>query len=168
MLRGVIMGVAGCGKSSVGAALAATGHVAYVDGDDLHPPANVAKMAAGTPLTDADRFPWLRLVGEALRKADRSTLIGCSALKRAYRDLLREAAGHDLVFIHLEGSRDVITDRMAARTGHFMPVSLIDSQFAALEPLQADETGVAIDIDQPLEAVVVGAINALEGRHAWD
>ena len=101
-------------------------------------------------------------------EADRPTLIGCSALKRQYRDLLRESAGHDLVFIHLEGSRDVITERMAARTGHFMPVSLIDSQFAALEPLQADETGVAIDIDQPLEAVVVGTVNALKDRRAWD
>lgn len=167
MLRGVIMGVAGCGKSSVGAALAATGHVAYVDGDDLHPPSNVAKMAAGTPLTDADRAPWLRLVGEALRKADTPTLIGCSALKRQYRDLLRESAQTDLVFVHLQGSRDVIAERMAARKGHFMPLSLIDSQFAALQPLQPDETGIAVDIGHPLEAVVATIITALEERKLW-
>jgi gluconokinase len=151
--RIVIMGVAGCGKTSVGVALSAAMGVPYRDGDDLHPPANVAKMQAGTPLTDADRWPWLDLVAQALA-ADAPLIIGCSALKRAYRDRIRAGAGGAVLFVHLAGSRAVIEGRMAARQGHFMPLSLLDSQFAALEPPAPDEGHLTVNIDQPLAAIV--------------
>lgn len=151
--RIVLMGVAGCGKSSVGAALGAALGLPYQDGDDLHPPENVAKMSAGIPLTDADRTPWLADVGAALAD-DAPLIIGCSALKRHYRDQIRAAAGGAVTFVHLSGSRAVIEARMAARANHFMPVSLLDSQFAALEPPEPDETSLTVDIDQPLDRVV--------------
>lgn len=154
MIRCVVMGVAGCGKSSVGEAVADALSATYLDGDDLHPAANIEKMARGTPLNDSDRWPWLDLIGSRLRDADTSLLIGCSALKRAYRDRIRAGAGAPVIFLHLAGSRAVIERRMAAREGHFMPTSLLQSQFDTLEELQADELGLAIDIDQPLEAVV--------------
>ncbi len=152
-LRMVIMGVAGCGKTSVGQALSARLQVPFRDGDDLHPPANVAKMRAGTPLTDADRWPWLDLVADALAQTA-PLMIGCSALKRAYRDRIRSGAGGPVLFVHLAGLRPVIEGRMAARTGHFMPVSLLDSQFATLEPPADDEWHLTVQIDQPLDAIV--------------
>lgn len=154
-LRVVIMGVSGCGKSSVGEGLAARIGVPYRDGDDLHPPANVEKMRAGTPLTDDDRWPWLDRVAEALA-TEAPVIIGCSALRRAYRDRLRAGAGGPVRFIHLSGSRDVIAGRMAARTGHFMAPSLLDSQFAALEAPGPDEA-LTIDIDQPLPGIITAA-----------
>ena len=157
MLKVVVMGVAGCGKSSVGAAVAERLGAVYEDGDDLHPPANIAKMSRGAPLTDADRAPWLDSVGDRLAAAEGPLLIGCSALKRAYRDRIRARAGDGVVFLHLTGTREVIAGRMAAREGHFMPLSLLDSQFAALQPLASGETGIAIDIDQPFDAVVAAA-----------
>ena len=150
----VVMGVSGCGKSTVGAAFAAAIGGRFVDGDDLHPPENVAKMSAGVPLTDADRWPWLTQVGAALTG---NVVVGCSALKRAYRDRIRAVAG-PVRFLHLAGSREVIAARMAARPGHFMPLELLDSQFAALEPLAADEDGVTVDIDQSLDALVAGLL----------
>ncbi|MCG6903483.1 MAG: gluconokinase [Rhodobacter sp.] len=150
----VIMGVAGCGKSTVGAALAQQAGATYLDGDDLHPPGNIAKMSAGLPLDDEDRAPWLDLVGQALRDRAGTCLIGCSALKRTYRDRIRRAAQEPVGFLHLAGPREVIEARMSQRTGHFMPVALLDSQFATLEPLQPDETGLAVDIDQSFESVV--------------
>ncbi len=154
MRRFVVMGVAGCGKSTVGATVADRIGATYLDGDDLHPPSNIAKMSAGTPLTDNDRAPWLDKVGAALRVSKGVTLIGCSALKRAYRDRIRAAADAPVAFLHLAGSRDVIADRMTEREGHFMPLSLLDSQFAALEPLQPDEIGIVVAIDRPLDALV--------------
>ncbi len=156
MRRFVVMGVAGCGKSTVGAALAGRIGASYVDGDDLHPAANIARMSAGQPLTDDDRWPWLDRVGAALRDASGVALIGCSALKRAYRDGIRIAAAAPVGFLHLAGTREVIAARMARRSGHFMPLSLLDSQFAALEPLAADEAGATVDIAAPLDAVVDG------------
>ena len=153
MQRIVIMGVAGCGKSSVGTALSAATGLPYRDGDDLHPPANLARMAAGLPLTDADRWPWLDLVAAELA-ARAPLLIGCSALKRAYRDRIRQGAGGPVLFVHLSGSRAVIEARMAARRGHFMPVTLLDSQFATLAPPGADEAHLTVDIDQSLAAIV--------------
>lgn len=157
----VVMGVAGCGKSTVGAALAARMGATYLDGDDLHPPANIARMSAGHPLTDADRAPWLDRVGQTLAQTPGTCLIGCSALKRAYRNRIRKAAGEPVSFLHLAGSRAVIESRMHLRQGHFMPVSLLNSQFAALEPLESDEAGVTVDIDQPMEAVVQSLFSAL-------
>lgn len=149
-LRMVIMGVSGCGKSSVGEGLAALLGVPYRDGDDLHPPANVEKMRAGVPLTDEDRWPWLDRVAEVLR-AEAPVIVGCSALKRRYRDRIRQAGA--VTFVYLEGSRDLIASRMAERKGHYMPLSLLDSQFAALEAPGPDEA-VAVSIDQPLQGIL--------------
>lgn len=154
----VLMGVAGCGKSSVGAALAAALEMAYLDGDDLHPAANIAKMARGEALGDADRWPWLRLVGQALQGGG---IVGCSALRRVYRELIEAEAGGGVVFVHLSGSRAVIEARMRARSGHFMPPALLDSQFATLELPGADENAFGVDIDQPLAAVVAEIVAGL-------
>ena len=150
----VVMGVSGCGKSTVGAAFAAAIGGRFIDGDDLHPPENVAKMSAGVPLTDADRWPWLTLVGATLTG---DVVVGCSALKRAYRDRIRAVAG-PVRFLHLAGSKAVIAARMAARPGHFMPLGLLDSQFAALEPPGPDEDAVTVDIDQSLDAIVAALL----------
>ena len=153
----VLMGVAGCGKSTVGAALAPRLGARYIDGDDLHPAANIARMAEGKPLRDQDRWPWLGAVGAALTPG---TIIGCSALKRAYRDRIRDDAPGAL-FIHLSGAHTVIAARMAARQGHFMPPSLLHSQFAALEPPGADEHAITVDIDQPTDAIITAILQAL-------
>jgi gluconokinase len=165
--RAVIMGVTGCGKSSVGAALARLAHAVYIDGDELHPASNLAKMSAGVPLSDADREPWLVKVGRALHAADGSIIVGCSALKRRYRDLIRTVAGGDVLFLHLTGPREIIAGYVAARQGHFMPPSLLGSQYAALEPLQHDELGFAVDVAQPLHAVVAEAMCKLLGTAGW-
>ena len=157
--RVVIMGVSGCGKSSVGAGLAARLGLNYRDGDDLHPPENVAKMRTGMPLTDGDRWPWLDRVGQVLL-ADAPVIVGCSALKRVYRDRIRTAAGGPVTFVHLAGSQEVIAARMALRQGHYMPLSLLDSQFAALEPPAAEEA-ITVSIDQPLEAIVADILRQL-------
>jgi len=156
------MGVAGCGKSAVGAALAARLGATYLDGDDLHPQANIDKMSRGEALTDEDRWPWLTLVGQKLAAPDGILILGCSALKRRYRDHIRKEAGAPVLFVHLAGSRKLIATRMAARAGHFMPASLIDSQFAALEPPGPDENAVTVDIDRPLERIVGDIATHLE------
>lgn len=150
--RIILMGVAGCGKSSVGERLAARLGIPYRDGDDLHAPEAVEKMRAGIPLTDEDRWPWLDRVAGVLAM-EAPVIVGCSALKLAYRDRIRAGAGGPVRFVHLAGSRDVIAARMAQRTGHYMPTSLLDSQFAALEPPGPDEA-LTVDIDQPLSAIV--------------
>lgn len=146
------MGVSGCGKSSVGEALAARLGIPYVDGDDLHPPENVEKMRAGTPLTDADRWPWLDRVAGVLHDSA-PVIVGCSALKRAYRDRIRVGAVGPVTFVHLAGDRDLIAARMGSRTGHYMPPSLLDSQFAALEPPGPDEA-ITMNIALPLRQLV--------------
>ncbi len=163
-LRAVVMGVSGCGKSSVGEGLAARLGIAYRDGDDLHPPGNVARMRAGTPLTDADRWPWLDRVAGVLA-AQAPVIVGCSALRRAYRDRLRAGAGGEVRFVHLTGRRDLIAARMAARRGHYMPASLLDSQFAALEPPGPDEA-LSIDIDRPLPDLIDAILPHLQGYPA--
>lgn len=152
-LRVVIMGVSGCGKSSVGAGLAARLGLIYRDGDDLHPAENVAKMRAGVPLSDEDRWPWLDRVGQVLQ-ANAPVIVGCSALKRAYRDRIRATAGGPVTFVHLAGSQEVIAARMALRRGHYMPLALLDSQFAALEPPDAAEEAISVSIDQPVQDIV--------------
>jgi gluconokinase len=172
-LRIVIMGVSGCGKSSVGEGLSARLGIPYRDGDDLHPPENVAKMRAGIALTDQDRWPWLDRVAGVLAQ-EAPVIVGCSALRRAYRDRLRAGAGGPLRFVHLTGSRDLIAGRMATRSGHYMPPSLLDSQFAALEapdPISGPNTGsnrgpdtaLTIDIDQPLAALIDAITAHLQG-----
>ncbi len=160
-MRVVLMGVAGCGKSSVGAALAEALAIPYRDGDDLHSAANIAKMSRGEALTDADRWPWLALVGQRLRAGP--MIVGCSALRRVYRERITEAAGGPVCFVHLSGSRAVIGARMRARHGHFMPPALLDSQFKTLEPPEPDENAVTVDIDQPLEKIVAAIRLALAG-----
>jgi gluconokinase len=164
MLRAVIMGVSGCGKTSVGEGLAARLGVVYRDGDHLHPPENVARMRAGIPLTDADRWPWLDRVAGVLASAA-PVIVGCSALRRAYRDRIRAGAGAPVRFVHLAGSRAIIAARMAARQGHFMPLTLLDSQFAALEPPGPDEA-LTVDIDQPLPALIDAILLGLAGAKA--
>jgi gluconokinase len=148
------MGVAGSGKSAVGAALAARLGARYLDGDDLHPQANIEKMSRGEPLTDEDRWPWLTLVGRKLAKPEGILIIGCSALKRRYRDHIRAEAGAPVTFVHLAGSRELISRRMGTRAGHFMPTSLIDSQFSALEPPGQEENAITVDIDNALGTIV--------------
>ena len=154
MRRIVVMGVSGCGKSTVGVRVADHLGGTYVDGDDLHPAANVAKMAAGQPLTDDDRWPWLDRVAAVLAEAQGPVVVGCSALRRVYRDRIRAGAGGPVRFVHLTGNADVLRARMAARTGHYMPVTLLDSQLTTLEPPGPDEGALTIDIDQPVEDIV--------------
>jgi len=150
------MGVCGCGKSEVGQRLASALGVRFLEGDAYHSPKNVAKMAAGMPLDDADRADWLlRLQAEiaAAHAAGEGLVLACSALKRRYRDLLR-AADPGLRFAHLAGERDLIATRMQARTAHYMPLSLLDSQLRDLEALGPDEPGVRLDIGAPPAALV--------------
>ncbi|HZZ95406.1 MAG TPA: gluconokinase [Jatrophihabitantaceae bacterium] len=149
----VLMGVSGCGKSTVAGVLAGRLGFDFGEGDDLHPPANVAKMAAGDPLTDEDRWPWLDRVAQWIRDhtdAGRPGLITCSALKRSYRDILR---GDHVVFVYLHGTREQIATRLAARHGHYMPPELLDSQFATLEPPGDDEQALSIDIGPPSDVL---------------
>ena len=148
------MGVSGCGKTQVGQRFAKAIGAGFIDGDDLHPKENVAKMARGEPLDDADRKPWLAAVALQLAQADGPLVIGCSALRRRYRDWIRDGAPGPVTFLHLAGTREVIAGRMAERTDHFMPLSLLDSQFAALEPPDHDESAVTVDIDQSIAEIV--------------
>jgi gluconokinase len=157
----VVMGVAGTGKTTIGPLLAARLGVPYAEGDDFHPPANIAKMSAGIPLDDEDRWPWLDAIGAwAQRRAGFGGVVSSSALKRAYRDRLR-AAAPGIVFVHLTGDRSLIEDRMSHRQGHFMPTALLDSQFAALQPLEQDEPGVAVDVSGSPEDITARAVSAL-------
>ena len=150
----VVMGVSGSGKSTVGAALAQRLRVPFADADDFHPPANIKKMTAGQPLNDDDRYPWLEAIGEwlAVRCGD-GGVMSCSALKRKYRDQLRRHCP-EAVFLHLAGSLEVIGRRQSSRPGHFMPASLLASQFETLEPLESDEAGVALDVDNDIDGIV--------------
>ncbi|WP_104667335.1 gluconokinase [Ensifer adhaerens] len=144
----VVMGVSGSGKTTVGEALAARLGWRFVEGDSFHPPENVAKMSAGIPLDDNDREPWLRTLAAEIAKdeaAGRPSVVGCSALKRAYRDILRTGAPR-VRFVHVHGDRAVLADRLSHRSGHFFPASLLDTQLAALEPLGPDEDGVVVDV----------------------
>ena len=164
-VRWVVMGVCGCGKSTVGRELAAMHGVAYIEGDLFHPPANVAKMSAGEPLNDDDRVDWLRALKAQLcaaREHGVGLVLSCSALKRRYRDLLREA-DPALRFAHLHGPRALIAQRLALRRDHFMPPLLLESQLAALEPLAHDEAGVCLDIGQAPARLVLEILESLSG-----
>lgn len=150
----VVMGVSGAGKSSVGAALAQRMGATFVDSDSLHPRANVQKMAAGSPLDDHDRWPWLGLVGAELASSHpNGIIVACSALKRAYRDAIR-AAAPATVFVQLSAELPILQNRVAQRPGHFMPPSLLQSQLETLEPLQADEAGLTLATHGSIEALV--------------
>ncbi len=149
----VVMGVSGSGKSTVGAALARRLVVPFADADALHPRANITKMAAGEPLNDKDRFPWLEAAGMWLAAHRDGAVMSCSALTRKYRDQLRSHCP-DIEFLHLSGSPELIGHRQAGRAGHFMPAALLKSQFDTLEPLGPDERGVAVDVDQSVDAII--------------
>lgn len=160
----IVMGVSGCGKSSVGALLAERLGLAFIEGDALHPAANVEKMAKGTPLSDDDRWPWLDIIGAEMAASlnrGEGIVVSCSALKRIYRERLRAATGGSLAFVYLHGSRDLLTERMGARTGHFMPLSLLDSQLATLEVPTGEPGVVTVDIDQSVEGIVADAMRGL-------
>ena len=158
----MIMGVCGTGKTTVAAVLAERLGCELAEADDFHSAANVAKMAAGVPLEDSDRWPWLQQIAAWVQERDlagRPSVVTCSALKRAYRDVLRTGSPR-IFFIHLVGSRELIIERMGQRTEHFMPTSLVDSQFAILEPLGPDERGVVLDVTRSPEALASSALAA--------
>lgn len=161
----ILMGVSGSGKSTIGAAVAREIKAKFIDGDDLHPRANIQKMASGQPLNDEDRAPWLQRLNDAaysLNHKNESGIIVCSALKRRYRDLLRKD-NDNMVFIYLKGSFEVILARLQARSGHFMPTELLKSQFEALEEPGTDEKDViCVDIDTDIEGVVDRCVAALK------
>ena len=153
----VVMGVSGTGKSTVGAVLADALGVPFVEGDDLHPEVNVAKMAAGIQLTDEDRAPWLDLIAAELH---RPVVVACSALRRVYRDRLRRDAP-DLALVYLHGNPELLAERMGGRPGHFMPTALLDSQLATLEPPTLDENAIAMDVVLPPAEIVVRVVQQL-------
>jgi carbohydrate kinase (thermoresistant glucokinase family) len=159
----VVMGVSGSGKSTIAALLAERLGVEYVDGDWLHPKSNVEKMQRGIPLEDEDRWPWLRAIAlrvAELRTQGRGCVVACSALKRAYRDVLRD--GHDDVrFVHLAGPAEAIAPRLSGRDGHFMPAALLASQFAALEPPQPDERAIVASVEDPPARIVEAVVTSL-------
>lgn len=173
----VVMGVSGIGKTTIGLAAAAALGVDFVDADSLHPPESVAKMAAGVPLDDDDRWPWLAAVADVLRtwsdtggSSGRGGIIACSALKRRYRDALRKGGAPGLRFVYLRASRDAIAARLAARVGHYMPASLLASQLAALEEPAEDEGGIGrvlvSDAEAPAEDVAARAAEWLRSDGA--
>ena len=160
----VVMGVSGCGKTLIGRAVARTLGLPFIEGDELHPPRNVALMAAGTPLTDADRADWLATIAARLgsaQAAGQGLVVSCSALKRSYRDLLRGSCP-GLRLVHLHGSPALLHQRMLARTGHYMPASLLASQLATLEPPAADEDAISVDIGLPPDTVAATVLARLQ------
>ncbi len=163
-LRLVVMGVSGCGKTSVGRQVAQALGIEFIEGDELHPPHNVALMAAGTPLTDDDRADWLATIAHRLGQAHAAGLglvVSCSALKRRYRELLRGSCP-GLRFVHLHGSAALLQQRLSARKGHYMPPSLLDSQLATLEPPGADEGAISVDIGPPSDQVAATVLAHLQ------
>lgn len=164
-LRLIVMGVSGCGKSTMASALGERLGLDMVDGDDLHLPESVAKMRSGIALQDADRWPWLDRIGHYLAQAQEpGRVVACSALKRVYRDRIREQAG-DVCFVFLDGDFDLIEQRMRQRVGHYMQPGLLDSQFRTLEKPQADEPDVIrLPITEPVQDMVAQALNALHNR----
>ena len=162
----VFMGVAGCGKTEVGRRVAERLGLKFEDADGFHPRSNVEKMAGGTPLTDADRAPWLAAMAEAIAEWNKSggAALACSALRRSYRDRLREAG--PVGFVHLAADREVIALRIAAREDHFMPPSLLDSQYATLEPPAGEPVTDTVDVDTTLEEVVAAAAEAVRRQRA--
>jgi gluconokinase/6-phosphogluconolactonase len=164
----VIMGVSGSGKSTIGEALSQRLGWHYEDGDSFHPPANVAKMSAGQPLTDEDRWPWLKAIAaeiERCRQAGEHIIIACSALKKAYRDILVHGR-NDIRMVYLNGSHALVADRLGHRKGHFMPPGLLDSQFATLEPPSPEERPITVSIDAPIEVIVDRVLEQLQHEPA--
>lgn len=164
----VLMGVSGCGKTTIAELLAAHLGWNYVEGDSMHPAANIAKMSSGHPLTDEDRWPWLAKIADwihAQTAAGKPGIVTCSALKRSYRDVLR---GTNVLFVYLHGTKEVIAARLATRTGHFMPPSLLDSQFAILEEPGPDERSITADVGGVPTAAVREVLEQLNGSRSDD
>ena len=158
--RFVVMGVSGVGKTQVGLALAQALGARFIEGDDLHPESNRAKMAGGTPLMDEDRWPWLDRVAATLAEGAPPVVGACSALRRRYRDRLR-AGTPGLVLLHLTGDPALVGERLRARKGHFMPPALLRSQFDTLEPLDAGEPGFAVRVERPIEEIVADLLKGI-------
>lgn len=158
----LVMGVSGAGKSSIGAELAARLGARFLEGDDFHPAENVRRMAAGIPLSDADRWPWLDNLGAAMAAARQTgpVVVACSALRRAYRERLRERAG-DFTLVCPQVPREVLADRLARRRGHYMPAALLDSQLATLEMPQADEDAITLGAALPVSEAVEEVLRRL-------
>jgi gluconokinase len=156
----IVMGVASCGKTTIGQALAQALQVDFTEGDKLHSSANIAKMSSGTPLNDDDRSPWLDAVGSTLH-GDEGQIASCSALRRTYRNKICKAAGRPVKFVHLHGTPALLQQRMSLRNGHFMPASLLESQLATLEMPDSDEAAITINIDQSTDAILRIAIDFL-------
>jgi gluconokinase len=172
----VVMGVSGVGKTTVGTRVADHLSWVYAEADALHPQANVDKMAAGVPLTDDDRWPWLRALRDWMSQqaaAGHDTVVGCSALRRAYRDVLREAEGR-VRFVHLSADPELVTGRLARRSGHFMPPGLLASQYRTLEPLGPDEDGITVTVETAPEEIIrqvvdwLGSTGPDDGRRRHD
>lgn len=167
----IAMGVSSSGKSTIGQSVARRLHVPFLDGDQYHPPANVEKMRSGTPLTDEDRWPWLEALARALAEAAErkgASVGACSALKRAYRDFLVEKAGEPILFVHLDGNRQVIAERMAKRKHEYMPESLLDSQFATLEePDPQSENVLFVPVTDSIEKITQTVVKAVEHLKAF-
>jgi gluconokinase len=166
MTVAVLMGVSGSGKTTIAEGVAKREGWRLVEGDDFHPPANLVKMRSSTPLTDEDRWPWLRAIAreiDAMLAGGESAVVASSALKRAYRDILI-GDRRDVALVYLKGSKRLIADRMAARKGHFMPATLLDSQFAALEEPTADERPIVVSIDRPPDGIVEDVVRKLKER----
>ena len=164
----IVMGVSGSGKSTIGEALAKRLSWRYEDGDKFHPAGNVAKMAAGQPLTDEDRWPWLRAIADQIdrqRAAGVRSVIACSALRRVYRDILVHGR-QDVRLVYLNGSQALIADRLSRRKGHFMPQGLLTSQFTTLEPPTADEHPVTVSIAAPVKTIVDDVLRQLDLKPA--
>ena len=159
--RFVVMGVAGCGKSSVAAALAERIDGKFIEGDDLHDASSIEKMSRGEALTDADRWPWLERLGLAIAGSPTPVVASCSSLKRSYRDRIRQQSKDTICFVHLTATFDTIEKRMKQRSGHFMPAALLASQFEALEPLQPDEAGMDIEAIHGLQEVVSSTLDSI-------
>jgi gluconokinase len=163
----IVMGVSATGKSAVGEPLAEELGCEFIEGDSLHPRRNIEKMSAGIPLTDEDRWPWLQAIAEMVAVKDfegTSTVVTCSALKRSYRKVLSDAA--PTFFVHLDAPFEVLEARMQHRTKHFMPTTLLRSQFDTLEPLGEDEAGAVVDVSPPLDEVIEEAVNAVRVHYA--
>lgn len=155
----IVMGVSGSGKSTVGEKLASALNLSFLEGDSLHPKANVDKMASGIPLQDEDRWPWLDKIGERLATAENGIIVSCSSLKKSYRDRLRNASRGPLLFVFLDGSFDVLYEHMGHRTGHFMPVAMLESQLATLESPVGEPLVFRADVADPIEKIVAASLN---------
>jgi len=158
----IVMGVSGSGKSTIARMLAETIEGTYLDGDDYHPKKNIDKMSQGIPLNDDDRWPWLEIFAKAMSKQTNKTIGACSALTKAYREHLTKAAGEPILFIYLDGSKELLLERMSSRDGHFMPSSQLDNQLETLEKPDSSELSLHVDISNTTQQIVTELLTKLE------